>query len=122
MNEYLTKVEAKQKYLTKRRFKFEQLNPNHFLSKDEAEYKYLTKEEFKRQLHMEGFLPKYKFNQFLIGIGIVIFLTYLFNFNRVGVLLLEIIIVTVFLKNIQQTMKENQQYNKTIKSKKQKYE
>jgi hypothetical protein len=78
--EFLTKEEAKNKYLTKRSHDLEKLNPEAFLLKYDAEEKYLTKKEFYKVLEMKDYLPKYKFNRFMVWVGIVIFLIWLLSF------------------------------------------
>lgn len=112
--EYITKEEAKNKYLTRRRFNFEKLNPEYFLSKDEAKEKYLTKKQFERELHMKDYLSKYRFNQFLIGTGIAVLLIWIFGLNGVGIFLLELVILVILFINIQEIKAENRQYNKNI--------
>ena len=91
-----------------------------YLTKQEAENKFLTKEEFDRELHMKDYLQIYQFNQFLIGIAVAVFIIWSLGFYSLGMLLLELVIVIVFIRNWQQNKKGHEEYNKHIQEKRDK--
>ena len=92
---------------------FSKVNPDAFLSKDEAKESYLSEKNFKRELHMRGYLPIYKFNQFLIGVGVVVLLIFL-DFKNLGLFLLLAFIVYTLLSNFKKTKDKNREYNQKI--------
>ena len=96
---------------------FTKVNPNAFLSKDEAKESYLSGKDFERELNMRGYLPIYKFNQFLIGTGIAVLLIFL-DFKNLGLFLLLAFIVYTLLANAKEIKNENKEYNKKVQDKK----